>query len=104
MRAMLNPPNLSDIYSLLAVQGPLSAKALQSLTSVDLSAIKYYTFTTAEFCGIKDVIISSTGYTGSGGFEICPMQTQILYGNLFLKQVNHLTFNPLVLQQGTPLD
>ena len=62
--------NLSDNYSLLAVQGPLSAKALQSLTSVDLSAMKYYTFTTAEFCGIKDVIISSTGYTGSGGFEI----------------------------------
>ena len=62
--------NLSDDYSLLAVQGPLASQVLQALTSLDLSAMKYYTFTLAEFCGFKDVIISATGYTGAGGFEI----------------------------------
>ena len=62
--------NLSDDYSLLAVQGPMASQALQSLTSLDLSAMKYYTFTSADFCGFKDVIISATGYTGAGGFEI----------------------------------
>ena len=62
--------NHSDNYSLLAVQGPNASEALQSLTSVDLSAMKYYTFTTADFGGFDDIIISATGYTGSGGFEI----------------------------------
>ena len=62
--------NLSDDYSLLAVQGPMASQALQSLTSLDLSAMKYYTFALADFCGFKDVIISATGYTGAGGFEI----------------------------------
>ena len=62
--------NLSDDYSLLAVQGPMASQALQSLTSLDLSAMKYYTFALADFCGFKDIIISATGYTGSGGFEI----------------------------------
>jgi aminomethyltransferase len=62
--------NLSDDYSLLAVQGPMASKALQSLTSLDLSAMRYYTFALADFCGFKDVIISATGYTGAGGFEI----------------------------------
>lgn len=62
--------NLSDDYSLLAIQGPKAAEAMQSLTSVDLSAIKYYHFEVADFAGIDYVIISATGYTGSGGFEI----------------------------------
>ncbi|MEC8274137.1 MAG: glycine cleavage system aminomethyltransferase GcvT [Bacteroidota bacterium] len=62
--------NLSDEYSLLAVQGPAASQVLQSLTSIDLSAMKYYTFALADFCGFKDVIISATGYTGAGGFEI----------------------------------
>ena len=62
--------NQSDDYSLLAVQGPMASQALQALTSLDLSAMKYYTFALADFCGFKDVIISATGYTGSGGFEI----------------------------------
>jgi aminomethyltransferase len=62
--------NLSDVYSLLAIQGPKAAEAIQSLTSVDLSAIKYYHFEVADFAGVEDVIISATGYTGSGGFEI----------------------------------
>ncbi|MBU2020524.1 MAG: glycine cleavage system aminomethyltransferase GcvT [Bacteroidetes bacterium] len=62
--------NLSSEYSLLAIQGPKAAEAMQSLTSVDLSAIPYYSFEVADFAGIEHVIISATGYTGSGGFEI----------------------------------
>ncbi|WP_378187770.1 glycine cleavage system aminomethyltransferase GcvT [Aquimarina sp. W85] len=62
--------DLSDEYSLLAIQGPKAAKAMQSLTSIDLLAMKFYTFEVAEFAGIPNVIISATGYTGSGGFEI----------------------------------
>ena len=62
--------NLSDDYSLLAIQGPKAVEAMQALTSVDLSAIKYYHFEVGPFAGIEHVIISATGYTGSGGFEI----------------------------------
>jgi aminomethyltransferase len=62
--------NSSDKFSLLAVQGPLAAKALQSLTKIDLSEMKYYTFEIGNFAGIDDVIVSATGYTGSGGFEL----------------------------------
>ena len=62
--------NLSDDFSLLAIQGPKAAEAMQSLTSVDLENMKYYTFKVADFAGIEHVIISATGYTGSGGFEI----------------------------------
>lgn len=62
--------NLSDDYSLLAIQGPKAVEAMQSLTSIDLAAIKYYHFEIGDFAGIEEVIISATGYTGSGGFEI----------------------------------
>lgn len=62
--------NLSDDYSLLAIQGPKAVEAMQSLTSHDLSAIKFYNFVVGDFAGIEHVIISATGYTGSGGFEI----------------------------------
>jgi len=62
--------NLSDDYSLLAIQGPKAVEAMQSLTSVDLATIKYYHFEVGPFAGIDNVIISATGYTGSGGFEI----------------------------------
>ena len=62
--------NLSDDYSLLAIQGPKAVEAMQSLTSEDLSTIKFYHFKVADFAGIAHVIISATGYTGSGGFEI----------------------------------
>lgn len=62
--------NKSEDYSLLAVQGPDAAKALQSLTSVNLQDMKYYTFEKGAFCGEQDVILSATGYTGAGGFEI----------------------------------
>ncbi|WP_430612107.1 glycine cleavage system aminomethyltransferase GcvT [Flavobacterium sp. JP2137] len=62
--------NLSDSYSLLAIQGPKAIEAMQSLAEIDLAAIKFYHFETTTFAGVADVIISATGYTGSGGFEI----------------------------------
>lgn len=62
--------NLSDDYALLAIQGPKSIEAIQSLTSANLSEIPFYSFEVADFAGIDNVIISATGYTGSGGFEI----------------------------------
>ncbi len=62
--------NLSDDYSLLAIQGPKAVEAMQSLSSIDLAKIPYYHFEVADFCGFPYVIISATGYTGSGGFEI----------------------------------
>lgn len=62
--------NVSEGYSLLAIQGPQAVEAMQSLTSVDLADIKFYTFKIADFAGIESIIISATGYTGSGGFEI----------------------------------
>lgn len=62
--------NNSDDYSLLAIQGPKAAEAMQSLTSIDLVNMPYYSFQIGEFAGVKEVIISATGYTGSGGFEI----------------------------------
>lgn len=62
--------DLSEAYSLLAIQGPKAIDAMQSLSSHDLSAIKFYNFVVGDFAGIEHVIISATGYTGSGGFEI----------------------------------
>ena len=62
--------NISDQSGLLAVQGPKATESLQSLTDVNLSDLKYYTFTKGRFAGIDNVLISATGYTGSGGFEL----------------------------------
>jgi aminomethyltransferase len=62
--------NVSDDYCLLAVQGPNASKALQSLTDVDLDSIAYYHFRIGTFAGLENVVISATGYTGAGGFEI----------------------------------
>ena len=62
--------DLSENYSLLAIQGPKAVEAMQSLSSHDLSEIKFYNFVVGDFAGIEHVIISATGYTGSGGFEI----------------------------------
>jgi aminomethyltransferase len=69
--------NISEDYSLLAIQGPKAVEAMQSLTSIDLSAIKFYNFEVSNFAGIEHVIISATGYTGSGGFEIYCKNTDI---------------------------
>ena len=62
--------NISDDTSLLAVQGPNAVATLQKLTQVDLSAIPYYSFTIGTLAGEPNIIISNTGYTGSGGFEL----------------------------------
>ncbi|PWJ39972.1 glycine cleavage system aminomethyltransferase GcvT [Sediminitomix flava] len=62
--------NISDQMSLFAVQGPKAVEAMQSLTEVNLGEMGFYTFTIDTFAGVSDVIISATGYTGSGGFEI----------------------------------
>ena len=69
--------NLSDDYSLLAIQGPKAIEAMQSLTAIDLLTISYYSFEVADFCGFEHVIISATGYTGSGGFEIYCKNNQV---------------------------
>ncbi len=62
--------NISDQTSLLAIQGPKAVEALQSLTDVNLSDMDYYTFKKGVFAGIENVLISATGYTGAGGFEL----------------------------------
>jgi aminomethyltransferase len=62
--------DISDRTSLLAIQGPKAAEALQSLTDVDLVSMEYYTFKKGTFAGVDNVVISATGYTGAGGFEI----------------------------------
>lgn len=69
--------NISDDYSLLAIQGPMAIEAMQILTSVDLKALKFYHFEISDFAGIQNVIISATGYTGSGGFEIYCKNTDV---------------------------
>lgn len=62
--------NNSDSLSLLAIQGPKTTEALQSLTEINLAEMGYYTFTIGKFAGVDNVLISATGYTGAGGFEI----------------------------------
>eukprot|EP01136_Pigoraptor_vietnamica_P040443 Opistho-1_new@12371 len=62
--------NISDQTSLLAIQGPKAADALQSLTDMDLASMEYYTFKKGIFAGVENVLVSATGYTGAGGFEI----------------------------------
>ncbi len=62
--------DISDRTSLLAVQGPKAVEALKDLTSMDLEGMSYYTFEKGEFAGCKNVLVSATGYTGAGGFEL----------------------------------
>lgn len=62
--------NISDDTCLLAVQGPNATKILQTLTEMDILNLKYYTFVRGEFAGVKNVVVSATGYTGAGGVEI----------------------------------
>ncbi|WP_417785124.1 glycine cleavage system aminomethyltransferase GcvT [Tenacibaculum sp.] len=77
--------NRSEEWSLLAIQGPKAAEAMQSLTSVDLSNIKFYTFEITDFAGIPNVVVSATGYTGSGGFEVYVKNEDVeqLWNNVF---------------------
>ncbi|MEO9569941.1 MAG: glycine cleavage system aminomethyltransferase GcvT [Polaribacter sp.] len=69
--------DLSEGYSLLAIQGPKAVEAMQSLSSLDLADIPFYKFKIGDFAGIDNVIISATGYTGSGGFEIYCKNTEV---------------------------
>jgi aminomethyltransferase len=69
-KAGVDMKNISERTSLLAVQGPKATEALQSLTDVNLSEMDYYTFKKGTFAGVNNVLISATGYTGAGGFEI----------------------------------
>ena len=62
--------NISDRTSLLAVQGPKAAEALQPLTDIELPSMEYYSFKKGKLAGIDNVIVSATGYTGAGGFEL----------------------------------
>ncbi len=62
--------DISDRTTLLAIQGPKAVQALQKLTEVDLDSMEYYSFKKGKFAGIDNVVISATGYTGAGGFEI----------------------------------
>ena len=65
--------NMSDNMSLLAIQGPDATATVQKLTDINLSEIEYYAFTIGTVAGINNVIISNTGYTGAGGFELYVM-------------------------------
>ena len=77
--------NSSDKISLFAIQGPNSTSAIQSLTEIDLNELSYYTFEIGNFAGIADVIISATGYTGSGGYEIYVLNefAELAWKNIF---------------------
>ena len=70
--------NISDEYSLLAIQGPKATIAMQSLTNINLKSIEFYSFQIGKFADMEDVIISATGYTGSGGFEIYCKNSQVI--------------------------
>ncbi len=70
--------NISDRTGLLAVQGPQAIELLQPLTAVDLSSLSYYTFTKGTLAGLDNVLISATGYTGAGGFELYVNSDQLL--------------------------
>ena len=83
--------NASEEYSLLAIQGPQAAAAMQTLTSVDLANMPYYSFQIGDFAGIEKVIISATGYTGSGGFEI------------YFKNENAITIWNKIFEAGSSL-
>ncbi len=77
--------NASDWMAQLAVQGHKATEMLQKLTSVNLSEIPYYSFKTGDFAGVKDVILSNTGYTGAGGFELYfyPEHADVIWNALF---------------------
>jgi len=77
--------NASDWMAQLAIQGPKATEVLQKLTNVNLSEIPYYHFTTGEFAGVKDVILSNTGYTGASGFELYfyPEHAELIWNAIF---------------------
>jgi glycine cleavage system T protein len=86
--------DISDKTSLLAVQGPNAAKALQGLTDMDLENMVYYTFEKGQFAGHDNVLVSATGYTGAGGFEIY----------FRWRRVRRMALCPQAWQLETPFD
>ena len=82
--------NISDKTGLLAVQGPKVVEAMQPLTDINLADMKYYTFQKGTFAGVENVIVSATGYTGSGGFELyCNNEdTEKLWDAVFARGTN----------------
>lgn len=90
--------NISSRTSLLAVQGTKSIQALQSLTAIDLSTINYYSFKKGTFAGIENVLISATGYTGAGGFELYfDNQNAVHIWKEIFKAGEHLGIKPIGL-------
>jgi len=81
-----NMENVSNQYSLLSIQGPKTLQSIQELTPHDLTTISYYNFVVTEFAGFNDIIISNTGYTGCGGFEIYCKNSQLkeIWDNIML--------------------
>jgi aminomethyltransferase len=80
--------NISEKTALLALQGPKSISLLQELTTIDLSHLTYYTFQKGSVAGIENVLVSATGYTGAGGFE------------LYLDEQNALTLWDILVEKG----
>jgi aminomethyltransferase len=104
--------NSSDNTTQLAIQGPLAIKTLQKLTEIDLSKVPYYTFTTGKIAGVDNVIISNTGYTGCGGFELYfyPQNALVLWKAIFeagaefgIKPIGLGARDTLRLEAGFPL-
>ncbi len=90
--------NISERTGLLAVQGPNATKALQPLTQIDLGDIKYYTFRKGTIAGIDNVLVSATGYTGAGGFELYIRNEQLpVLWNAIFKTGKDLGIHPIGL-------
>lgn len=90
--------NVSSDYCLFAVQGPLATSALQKLTDVQLSEVKYYSFVEGEIAGVSEVIISATGYTGAGGFELyVPVARAVEVWNKVLEAGEEFGIKPIGL-------
>ncbi|MFA5587796.1 MAG: glycine cleavage system aminomethyltransferase GcvT [Mariniphaga sp.] len=90
--------NATEQFSLLAVQGPLAEKALQKLTDIRLQEIKNYRFVTGMIAGIENVIISATGYTGAGGFELyCSNEDAVNLWNAVLEAGKEYGIKPVGL-------
>ena len=94
----VNIKNESNDYSLLTIQGPNAIEAMQNLTNVDLNQIPFYHFAVNNFAGFENIIISATGYTGSGGFEIYCKNSQVIdIWNEVFKAGEKLNIKPIGL-------
>ena len=90
--------NVSDEYAQLAIQGPDALKTIQKITNVNLSEIPYYSFKTGDIAGVNDVIISNTGYTGAGGFELYfPVTNADVIWNAIFKAGEEFGIKPIGL-------